>query len=288
MKLNQSMIPVSTLGTVSNYRKVASRRFVDGGFKFPSGFNGALAVLLKDVIGSVNSAQVAATSAYTHTYTPANALPVGLTVQASRDAANIGTAYDYTGCQIESVTLRQSNESPLEVEVAFQGKEEEKVAEASESFSTLYQIDYSMLAVTIGGTAQLVRDFEVTIANTLATDRNNLGSRFRVGIGRGAGPREITGSMTIEFDAVTEYDLFRDQTESAIVATWASPASSIESGQAYDLAITMTQSYLEGPPDIGMKDNGPLMLPFDFKAFATSSLNDEISVVLKNTDTSVI
>lgn len=287
MKLNQSKLALPVLGLTSMYRNVSSRRFVDGGFKFFSGFNGMLGVLLNDAIGDASSAQVDASSAYDHTYTPDDTLPVGLSVQCSRDAANIGTAYDYEGCQIESLTLRQSNEAPLEVEVAFQGEEETKQSEASESFATMYQIDYSMLAVTLGGVTQNIKEFELTIANALATDRGLLGSRLRPGLDR-SGPREITGSMLLELDAVTEYDLYRDLTQSAIVATWSAPANAIESGYTYDLAITMSQCFLEGSPDIGPKDGGPLMLPVDFRAFATTAGNDEISVVLRNTDTSII
>jgi len=288
MKLNQSQLPLPSLGTAGQYRSVASRRFVDGGFKFYAGFNGMIGVLLNDAIGDASSAQVDASSAYDHTINPDSDLPVGLSIQCSRDAANIGTAYDYEGCQIESLTLRQSNEAPLEVEVAFQGEEETKQSEATESFATLYQIDYSMLTVQVNSVAQNVKEFEVTIANNLATDRGNLGSRLRPGIGRGSGPREVSGSMLIEFDDVTEYDLFRDLTEVPIVATWAAPANAIESGYTYNLAITMSQCYLEGPPDIGMKDGGPLMLPVDFRAFCTTADNDEITAVLRNTDTSII
>lgn len=288
MKLNQSKLGLPVLGLTSMYRNVSSRRFVDGGFKFFAGFNGMLPVLLKDAIGSVASAQDSGTAAYDHDYTLVNALPVGLSVQCSRDAANIGTAYDYEGCQIESLTLRQGNEAPLEVEVAFQGEEETKQSEATESFATLYQIDYSMLTVQVNSVAQNVREAELTIANDLATDRNNLGSRLRAGLGRGAGPREITGSLLIEFDAVTEYDLFRDLTEVGIQLTWDAPANSITTGKAYQLDITMSQCYIEGPPDIGMKDGGPLMLPIEFRAFATTAGNDELVAAIKNTDTSII
>lgn len=289
MKLNQSMTPLPVLGMTSAFRKVNSRRFIDGGFKFLGGYNGMLGVLLKDAIGSVSSSQVAATSAYDHTFTPANALPVGLSVQVSRDAGNIGTAYDYEGCMVESLTLRQGNESAMEIEVAFQGEDESKQSEATDSFATLYQIQYDQMNVmTVNGVTQNIREFELTISNDLATDRGNLGSRLRNGIGRGGGPREITGSMLIEFDAATEYDLFRDLTEHEIVMGWTGAADAIESGYTYDLDITMSQCYLEGPPDIGMKDGGPLMLPVDFRAFATTAGNDEISVVLRNTDTSII
>jgi hypothetical protein len=288
MKLNQSRIAMPTLGEVSASRSLDSRRFVDGGFKFDAGFNGMLGLLLADALGASSSvdAQVSATSAYTHTMTAKNDMPVGLSVQCSRDAAAISTAYDYEGCMVESITLRQGNEAFLECEVAFQGEEETKQSEATESFSTFYGIDYTMFSLTLGGVTQQIKEFEVTINNTLATDRGLLGSRLRPEIGRG-GIREVTGSMLVEFDAVTEYDLYRDLTESAIVATWAAPANSIESGQAYDLAITMSQCYVEGP-DIGVKDHGPLMLPLAFKALSTSSGNDDISLILKNTDTAII
>ena len=288
MKLNQSQVTVPTLGHVSAFRSLPSRRFVDGGFKFDAGFNGMLGLLLADALGASSSvdAQVAATSAYTHTMTAKNDTPVGLSVQCSRDAAAIGTAYDYEGCIVESLTLRQGNEAFLECDVTFQGQEETKQTEATESFASFYGIDYTMFSLTLGGVAQNVKEFEVTISNTLATDRGLLGSRLRPEIGR-SGLREVSGSMLVEFDAVTEYDLYRDLTESAIVATWAAPASSIESGQAYDLAITMSQSYVEGP-DIGVKDHGPLMLPLDFKAISTVAGNDDISLILKNTDTAII
>jgi hypothetical protein len=72
------------------------------------------------------------------------------------------------------------------------------------------------------------------------------------------------------------------------VAAWAAPASSIESGYNYDLTMTMPTCQIEGPPEIGMKDNGMLLLPFDFMAFATAADNDEMSAVLRNTDTAVI
>lgn len=286
LSLKQAYVNKPTLGYTSQVqgRRTKGKASVDGSFRFQFGFNGA-ETLLKNALGAVATTNPG-TLAYQHTFTPADSLPVGLTFEVSRDAANIGTAYAYDGCKIERLTLRQEMEDILACEVAIQGQDETKVSASSPSYPTFAGVEHHMLTTcTIDGNTVKARNVEVNIENAFDTDNYNLGSRSRTQLHRN-GTRRVSGKMEIEFDGATQYDHFRDMDEVATVIGWNGGTDSIESGQDYTLTITMSRTTY-GVADIGTPDAGPLWLPVEFDAWATSAGNNEISLVLKNTTTSV-
>ena len=121
-----------------------------------------------------------------------------------------------------------------------------------------------------------VKDFEVSVENALASDRYYLGSDKIRGLGR-SGPRKVSGSFTKEFESLTEYNLFRNLTSSAIVATWTSGSQS--------LSLSMPNCYLQaGEPSLS--DAGPIMQKFEFEAIRSSTAGDEFALTLINTTAS--
>lgn len=277
-KLDQKNIPKPTLATTSQNRKVKSIKTVNGGFDCQFGFNG-LETILTHAIGSVGSANVTG-SVYLHTYTLANALPVGFTCHVSPDSAAVGTAYEYEGCQVSKLTLKQDMEDMLIASVDCEAEDEAIIAAISPTYPTFSQADYTQLGVTLNSAATDVHSLEWTIENPLATDRRKLGSRLRKGLGR-SGVRRIYGKLEKEFDSQTEYDLFRNLTEVPLLLVWG--GANITGGHDYTFTISMPKVTFSGATH-NFSEAGPIMLPLDFEAFANTDAGlDEISVTLKNT-----
>ena len=265
-----------TLRSASQNQRVRSKKSVEGGLKMNLGFEGAER-LLKHAIGSLATSGV---GPYTQTYSLATALPTGLTLHVNRDAASVGagSAFQYSGCQISKLTLKQAVEDLLTAEIDFLGGDWLNVAVATPTFPTFYQIDWEMLSTfTINSVAVNVQEFEITIENQLANDRYKLGARTRLGLGR-QGPRKISGKFTAEFDSLTTYTLY--QTLSTPVTLSVFWTNGLSAGNLKTLTIT-ANVVLKGK-DPTVKDAGPINVEFEFEAFQNAAANDELSVVLVN------
>jgi hypothetical protein len=272
--LNQSRIAKPSLGSVSQNRSVKSKRSVSGGFTAQVGFNG-IETILKHAFGSVSTGTPEA-SVYEHTYTLTNALPTGLTFHVNRDAANLGTAYEYEGCMIEKLTLKQELEDMLMLEVECEGEDEAPIAViGGPTFPTFIACDWEMLTAVVAGTTVKASSLELVIENSLAKDRHQLGSRLRKGLGRGAF-RKITGKIETELDATTLYASFNSLTNGQINLSWQGPTLG---GTSYLLDLVLPNaSYLI---ERNVSDPGPVPATITFEAFSnTDAGNNEVTTAL--------
>lgn len=281
-KLEQSRIAKPSLGVTSQNRSVKSKRTVSGGFTAQVGFNG-IETILKHVFGAVVTSNPAA-STYLHTYSLTNALPTGLTFHVNRDAANIGTAYEYEGCMIEKLTFKQELEDILMIQVECQGEDETPIAVVTPTFPTFVSCDWELLGTcTLGGASLKPKSVEVTIENPLAGDRFQLAQRLRKGLGRSA-PRRISGKIETEFESVTAYDAFRTlAVTNSVDLLW--QGAQIDVGHNYQIGLTFNASAIKAERNVS--DAGPIPLTVEFEAFSTADAgNDEVVATLKNTVTS--
>lgn len=271
MKLEQSRIGVPTLRQVGVFNSVLSRKSVSGSLRVQGLLTGWEA-LLKHGIGSVSTS---GSTNYSHTYTPADAVPTGLTLHVNRDAASLGgsSAFAYHGCHVRRLTLTQEAEQPLIVEAEFIGEDESNVALATPTFPTPVLFDYSQFSATYNALAIAVRRFELSIENALADDRYNLGSRLRVGTGRN-GPRKISGSMEVEFQNLTYLADFQALTQRELAANW-----TIDGTKALQINMPAVQLQGETPTNTGP---GPIVANFTFEAFRETATDPEMSVSLLN------
>jgi hypothetical protein len=281
--LEQRQLSKPSLGMVSKFAKVKSKKKVSGGFKGQFGFNG-FETLLKHMCGASPTTSTPSAGVYQHIFGLGSSMLTGLTFHVNPDAANVGTAFQYEGCQIEKVTFKQSMEDFMEFSLEVQGEDEQEVAVATPSFPTFVGVDYAMNTVlTVGGSAVEADMAELTFENALAGDRGKLGSRLRKGIGR-SGVRSITGKLEMEFDGVTHYDRFRSLEDVAIVITFVGAV--ISGGHSYTLTFSLPVCNLFGAK-IDIKEAGPIRLPLEFEAFGTTAGNDEMTITLKNTTATV-
>ncbi len=270
-KGSQSKIAKPQLRNISVLNTVSSKKSVGGGFKFQFPLTGA-EKLLKHALGTVADTGA---GPYTHTYTGADALPTGLSFHVNRDAATVGagSAFKYFGAQISKLTFSQKIEDFLMCEVEIAGQDWANMAVETPTFPTFSGLDWAMLGTfTVGGSTFAIDDFELSIENTLATDRYKLNSRIVKGLGR-SGPRKITGKFTKEFETLAQYALFTNQTNSAIVATWTS--------STHSLSLSLPKCYIQDA-DPATSEAGPIKQTFTFEAFRSSTAGDELSIVLVN------
>lgn len=264
-----------SLRQISVANSYSGKRIVKGSFTAQFNVNG-MEKLLYHALGTDSTS---GTNPYTHAYTCADTLPTGLSFHVNRDAANVGTgsAFKYMGCNISKLTLTQKMEEPLEITCDIIGQDWGVLNVETPTFPTVALLDYSQLGTfTVGGSTFVISDFEVSVENALVSDRYYLGADKVRGLGR-SGPRKVSGSFTKEFESLTEYNLFRNLTSSAIVATWTSGSTS--------LSLSLPNCYLQtGEPSIS--DAGPIKQKFEFEAIRSSTAGDELALTLINTTAS--
>lgn len=263
------------------------RRRVAGDVPFPFYAKG-LGQWLKHAMGSVASAQQAATPAYLHTFTLQEALPTGLTIESKKGPAQF---HKWQGCKVNQLTLEANIDDFLRMTVSVIGQEETisaSGASATYPTSTFNEVlVFHQGVLTIGGTARNIRRFRLTIDNMLFEDY-----AFGAKTMRSLSPagREITGEFlqsydsATAYDAVTQYTAFRDFTPAALNLKF--------TGMQIDpaphnnwLEIDMPVLYYDGTtPDV----EGPeaeITLPVPFRIF--KDVNPEIVTTMKNTEVSI-
>jgi hypothetical protein len=279
IKFKTGRTPKPSLRGLSADRVVPVKEGVDGSFEIQFPYSGA-EVLLKHAMGAVNTS---GSSPYTHEFTLADSLPVGLSVEVNRAAALIGgsSSFLYEGCQIAKWSLKQSAEEFLMFSADIVGEDSSNVAASSPTFATWDGAHWGEVNnISLNSTTHISRieSFELNVDNALATDRYRLGSRLRKGLGR-SGPREVTGSITAEFDALTLTDLYRNETAFPIEIAY------LGSGGA-GMTITLPNCRLEGD-DPGVESSGPIKLTLNFRAYQSAAANDELAIELINEVSSV-
>lgn len=246
-------------------RWAAGQKRVEGSISFEAPSKG-LGLWLKHALGSVSiSTPSGATNSRLHAHTLGDPYGLGLTVQVGRpDTGGTVRAFSYTGCKIDELTLSNSVDEFLMVECSMVGEDEttsESLATASYP-SSVQLFNWTQGAITIGGSSVgVVSDFEVTVANAHKSDRYFLGAQT-MSEPIIAGMTEITGSMTVEFDSLTNYNRFVNGTVAAVTATWT--ASTAIEGAFYPyVEVSLPDVRFDGTtPVVGGADVLAIDLPF--------------------------
>jgi len=284
MVLTQSAIGKTVLNSAAENSYVLSKRSTAGSIEACVPFQG-MEILFKHLTaGTPSSAQQGGTLVYKHTFVLADNLLTGLSLYLSRDGDAIGTAYAYTGCQISAATFVQDVENQLIATWEFAGQDEAEVVTVSPTYPTANAVDWTQVSTaTFAGTTVDAMVSEFKISNPLAEDRFKLGSRLRKGLGR-ADTRKVEGKVTLEFDGVVEYNLFRASTDTAIIIEWVGAIA--DAGEAYKFKVTCPRAVFSGTtPNAG--DPGPLSMEMTFNAFTGTSAEDAITIEINNLLTSI-
>lgn len=215
---------------------------------------------------------------YTHTLTPGD-LASG-TFQFGRPSTD-GTVrcFEYTGAMIESWTLScdaTGDGSMIEFSVDLVGQAEDTgQALATVSYPTITARWTSVEAsLTVAGSAYCVNSFTLTGANNLDVDHKACAASAGLADIRESGMREYTGTLTADFDDLTQYNRYVGSDESALVIT-------IDDGTS-SLVITSNVMYTGSTPVV----SGPDVLKQEspFECLSSTSDSAAITMVLTNGD----
>jgi hypothetical protein len=275
MQFDMGYIDKPSVRGVSAFRVVKKKKDVSGAIDFAVPYSN-MELLFKHALGTNNTTGA---GPYTHAITLAQALPVGLSLEVNRDAANVGagSSWLYEGCQIDAMTLSHEPEGFLMASCEFVGEDSSNVTVSTPTFGTFDGISWDELAVTVDGSPVQIASYELKLNNNLAKDRFRLGSRTRKGFGR-AGQREVTGTIKLEYDAKAASDYFRVNSESpvAVVFTYTSGSKT--------LTITILAYFTGKDPNVDSA--GPIPLELNFKSRALTE-GSELAITFVNSVTTV-
>lgn len=232
--LKYSIERVESAGLRANNRVLRTDRYapgkqrVEGKVELEPATKG-FGLWLKNALGSSSiSTPSGATLARLHAHTLDDPYGLGLTVQVGRpDNAGTVQPFTYAGCKVGKLTLSNSVDQILKSEMDLVGKSE--VTSTSLATAT-YPITSGAAAyeylywtggvITVAGSAVgVVTDFQLEVDNGLKDDRYFLGgaSMSEPIIAK---MTEITGSLTVEFNGLTAYQRFINNTQVALNAKW--------------------------------------------------------------------
>lgn len=220
---------------------------------------------------------------YTQTCTPAQ-LPQGFTAQVGRpDLGGVIDPFTYLGCRINTWELSVKNGELLMLKIAVVGQDE-TTAQALGVFAdpAVILMSYAGGSISLGGVSTNLVDF------TLKGDNKLDAARFRL---RGAATplqplenswREYTGTVTADFEALTQYNHYVNGDEFTMVATFNGPPIPAGGGLFYSVTITANVRYDGDTPSVA----GPALLtqPLPF-AVSGSGATDAAALSLVYTTT---
>ena len=236
-----------------------------------------------NTLQTLAASQVAGTAVipvYTHTFTLADALPTGLSMEIDRDV----TAFTYEGCKINTLGLSIDPAGYLMADIGVVAEDETMAAATSQTLPTVELINFTHGALSYAEASASITKAAFTLNNNIKTDRRFIGSRL-ISQPQRSGKIEVTGNFTIEFESTDAYADFIAATSRALVLTFTS-ATLIKTGHYRTLTITFPIIKLTGTTP-KVNDKGIIYLECPFKAYATDSSTREFNITLKNTVVSV-
>lgn len=210
---NEFIIPDQIRGGRDRYIGMASPYSTSGTVDMELVPNG-IAALLKSAFFAqgANTVSAYAAGAYTHTFTPGNASPT-FTFEAS--AADV-LMRRYGGIRVDSLEINASYGEIVTTSWGLEGITRATTGSpAAETFPSVEPFHFTGAKVQIAGSdAANVKSFSFTVGNNI--DRVGTLQKTRAYRRTVAGMRDVGLSMTLDFDATTDYTRFLNETEFSV------------------------------------------------------------------------
>lgn len=244
---------------------IAGREVVQGPTEHQF-YDRGMGMLLKAAFGGVVTAGSGPT--YTHTFTPAQAMPF-YTVQSVRGDVGLNDrAFTYVGMMVNRWRLQAKVDDFVRLGLDWVGRSEDLgqaavTVPANEPTDGGELLSFAGASVTVAGGSKDFMSVDLQGNNNLKTNRRFLGQNSikRPLVRR----RTVTGTLVGEFEDLTEYNRFVNADEFAIVLTFAGIAN-----PTHQLAVTMNARYDGSTPKGGTSDD-VLELSLPFKAIASGA-----------------
>lgn len=211
--------------------------------------------------------QQSATIAYKSTFSTASGSPgVYYTAQWQRvDSGDTLRSFTYKGATITKAKFSHKVGDVLKLGLDWDARTEvtNVAAGSAATVSSATTFDWTQLNVTVNGSEYCIADCEVDFDLGLKTDRR-LMCATSAGLKRApkrAATPTVTGSLTGEFDDLTQYALWTAGTIVPIVFTWT--GANIASTFFYTVKLTLNAcKYTGETPEASLKDMTMQPLPF--------------------------
>lgn len=264
-------------------RQVQSTIGVSGDFSFnPSHSAHAWTMLLKHLLGSVSSSQPDSTSAptvYRHTFTPADALPTGLTLEIGKDVL----ANRFLGCKVVSMRVSGAAGQLMDASVGLLGRDSTSITPSAPVLTEANLIVLTNTAITWNSGTINVVDFDIAIENALAP-RYFVNSRLTSEPLR-SGKRRVSGSFRVELTDATMWSDFRNATRRDLIITCT--GATITGAYAFETKFTLPVNELQ-EAQAHADTEGVLTIPCSFESFYDSTNANEITVRVTNENSSAV
>lgn len=243
-----------------------------------------MGLILDGLLGATAGPTVLSGPAYGQTHTtntdgPSNSW----TVQVQRvDAAGVVRPFTYHGCVPTAFGIEQSVGGFLSMSVDMDAEDEDtSTAAGSPTYpATASPWNWSQAVVSINGAPTDCLDFSLSAELAMKTDRRFLrGSALKKRPRRAAVPN-IEGSVNVELDGLTLYDLHRAGTIVPITVTWT--GTNITAGHNREVVLTLPACQLRGEtPKAALEDMTTQAVPFKVLHNGT---NPQMTISTKSTD----
>jgi hypothetical protein len=233
-------------------------------------------LLFKHLFGAVATTQPDPSNApnvYDHTFTIADVLPLGLTLELNRG----GTSFYVTGANIQSAELALGIDQYLTLAMTIIGREMATGTASSSSIPTTNAFAAPDTVVRWNNNEMQVSNVTLTINNNMDPDRFFLGSRLKKQPVRGS-RLEVTASFEAEFTDQTLWDDFKNATQREFFMS--AVGDTIEGGFFNEFNLTLPISVLQAVP-INVSDEGRITFTAEMKSYRSSSAN-EATLVIRN------
>ena len=181
---------------------------------------------LKHAMGAVASA-VVETTAFTHTFTLANALPDGLTMTAYRGDVTSPQEHRYGGMTCASITWAFNPNEALRVTYNWVGKDETIAAQTTITYPDLsgaLLVKGHDFAAEVDDVVTVIDSAEVTLDNGIDPNKRVMGSQFIAQPVR-SGRRKVTGTFTRDWVDETVYNEFISGASKKLELIFTSPTN---------------------------------------------------------------
>lgn len=254
----------------------AGRRFTRAYHENRKGAGGSISLevptkgfglIAKHILGAVaTTTPVGGTLSRDHTATPGDLDAKSFSVQVGRpDLGGTVRPFDYTGVKIMSAEFSNSVDQILTCSLTLDAlNEATDQTLGTASYPTgLSQFFFAGAKLTLDGVDTDVKDFSCSISNGLKGDRYYLrDSTLKKEQIEDTAPRDVTGTVNLDFNGLTAYNRFLNATEAALVARWRNPVA-IESGFYPEFEISLPRVRFDGEtPNVAGADVLNLAVPF--------------------------
>lgn len=281
LALDQTYFESPALGGAAIKGVYQGTKKVAGAVPCPFQYEG-LEMILKDLIGSVSTG--ASGAGYKHTFTPADTLPVGLTVELHRDLPT-AKSFLHAGCKVTKGVFSIEKNKVLMFTPSFVGGDQTLVTKsAAPTTPTAPMVLHSQLVLTktvFAGTIE-VQGATIEINNPQSEDRFDLavGGAFKEP--QRSAKRTVIVNIDAEASEEAQYTDWTAGTSGTLIWTWTGPIYT--GAEHYLLVMTMNGIFTSRKPQVS--DAGPVKLPGVFQCYQSGVVPD-IKIELTNQVVSV-